>query len=50
MEEDERDLATPTMTLSPDIAQDFRELKSAKALCEALIEAYEGNRDMRDDR
>ncbi|XP_076926534.1 uncharacterized protein LOC143589736 [Bidens hawaiensis] len=47
IEKDEKGLSTLTMTLSLDIALGFRELQSAKALWEALIEVYEGNEDMR---
>ena len=50
VEEQERALATLTMTLSPNIAQSFREYTSAKALWEALIEVYEGNEDMKESR
>ncbi|XP_076881991.1 uncharacterized protein LOC143530310 [Bidens hawaiensis] len=50
VEEDEKALATLTMALSPKIAQGFRELQSAKALWEALIEVYEGNEDMKCSR
>ena len=50
VEEDERALATFTMALSPEIAQGFREIKSAKAMWEALIEVYEGNEDMKQSR
>ena len=38
------------MALSPDIAQGFKEYTSAKALWDALIEVYEGNKDMRESR
>ena len=38
------------MSLSPDIAQGFMEYTSAKALWEALIEIYEGNKDMKQSR
>ena len=37
IEQQEKALATLTMALSPEIAQCFREYKSAKALWEALI-------------
>ncbi|KAI3767877.1 hypothetical protein L2E82_18306 [Cichorium intybus] len=50
IEVDDRALATLTMALSPDIAQGFREYKSAKALWEALVKVYEGNEDMRQSR
>ncbi|XP_076897863.1 uncharacterized protein LOC143551282 [Bidens hawaiensis] len=50
VEEDEKALATLTMALSPEIAQGFRKLQSAKALWEALIEVYEGNEDMKRSR
>ncbi|XP_076954452.1 uncharacterized protein LOC143628885 [Bidens hawaiensis] len=50
IEEDEKALATLTMALSPEIALGFRELQSAKALWEALIEVYEGNEYMRRSR
>ncbi|XP_076951340.1 uncharacterized protein LOC143624647 [Bidens hawaiensis] len=47
---DEIALATLTMALSPEIALGFRELTSTKALWEALIEIFEGNKDMRRSR
>lgn len=47
VEEQEKALATLTMALSLEIAQGFREYTSAKALWEALIEVYEGNKDMK---
>lgn len=47
VEEDERALYTLTLALSPDIAQGFREVKSAKAIWEALIDVYEGNENKR---
>ena len=50
VEKDERALATITMALSPEIAQAFREYKSAKALWEALAEVYEGNEYMKQSR
>lgn len=50
VEEDKRALATITMALSPEIAQGFLELTSAKALWLALIEVYEGNKDMKRSR
>ncbi|XP_076907114.1 uncharacterized protein LOC143563467 [Bidens hawaiensis] len=50
VEQDEKALATLTMALSPEIALGFRELDSAKALWEALIEVFEGNQDMRRSR
>ncbi|XP_076923395.1 uncharacterized protein LOC143585507 [Bidens hawaiensis] len=50
VEEDDKALSTLTMALSPEIAWGFRELRSAKALWEALIEVYEGNEDMKRSR
>ncbi|KAL7600050.1 hypothetical protein Lser_V15G22421 [Lactuca serriola] len=47
IEQQEKALATLTMTLSPEIAQGFREYTSTKDLWEALIEVYEGNEDMK---
>ncbi|XP_076910769.1 uncharacterized protein LOC143568503 [Bidens hawaiensis] len=50
VEQNEKALATLTMTLSPEIALGFRELNSAKSLWEALIEVFEENEDMRRSR
>ncbi|XP_076890685.1 uncharacterized protein LOC143541870 [Bidens hawaiensis] len=50
VEEDERALDNLTLALSPEIAQGFRELQSAKDLWQALIEVYEGNEDMKRSR
>ena len=47
IEDQEKALATLTMALSPSIAQGFNEYDSAKALCETLIEVYEGNDDIK---
>ncbi|XP_076928706.1 uncharacterized protein LOC143592746 [Bidens hawaiensis] len=50
IEEDDKAFSTLTLALSPEIALGFRELQSAKALWEVLIEVYEGNEDMRRSR
>ena len=43
-------LATLTMALSPDIAQGFRQYKTAQDLWNALEDVYEGNDDMKESR
>jgi len=50
VKEDEKALATLTMSISTKIALGFRKLQSTKALWEVLIEVNEGNEDMRRSR
>ncbi|KAI3744682.1 hypothetical protein L1987_57771 [Smallanthus sonchifolius] len=49
-EKDEKAYAGLTMALSTEIAQGFKEYKTAKALWDALVERFEGNLDMRESR